>query len=187
MTDTLIFDADGRGIAYAEEGSGPALVLLPEKGSEIGYLGALAHSVSAEDFRVIRMGSRAGDASLSELAQDVVDLLDALDVKDAWIGGHGFGGSIARIVAIEHHDRVNGVILFGVESGENLPALAEGLPVLVIQGTEDDANPPANGEALRDSAPGLVSVVPIEGGGHDFPAAHVGETSWAIEDYLDWD
>ncbi|MFT4306818.1 MAG: alpha/beta hydrolase, partial [Microbacterium sp.] len=87
--------------------------------------------------------------------------------------------------AREHPGRVDGVVLLGVEAGGD--ALADGIPVLVIQGVRDEVTPPANGEALRASAPGLVSVVSVDGGGHLFPATHVGATSWAIEDYLDWD
>ena len=69
----------------------------------------------------------------------------------------------------------------------DVPPLAAGVPVLVIQGTDDAITPPANGDALQASAPELVSVVPVDGGGHMFPATHIGATSWAIEDYLDWD
>jgi pimeloyl-ACP methyl ester carboxylesterase len=165
----------------------------------------------------VRIGSRRSAdavATLRDLAQDVVDVLDHLGIAHAWIGGHAFGGSIARIVALDHHDRVNGVVLFGVEGPEGipldasevpadardpqaatlhamvdgaLPPLAEGLPVLVIQGTADAVTPPSHGDALQASAPGLVSVVRVDGGGHLFPATHVVATSWAIEDYLDWD
>jgi len=219
MADPQIFEPEGRAISFAEEGSGPAVVLLPGQGLNINYLGPLAHSVASEDFRVVRIGARRPtDAvpTLHDLAQDVVDVLDHLGVADAWIGGHGFGGTVARFVALDHHDHVNGVLLLGVEgtagvdaateasgivrdadvdamqraareaTGE-LSALADGVPVLVVQGTEDEVTPPANGELLRAAAPGLVSVVAVEGGGHLFPATHVGATSWAIEDYLDWD
>ena len=51
----------------------------------------------------------------------------------------------------------------------------------------DQVTPPANGDELQASAPDRVSVVRIEDGGHLFAATHVGATSWAIEDYLDWD
>ena len=61
------------------------------------------------------------------------------------------------------------------------------MPVLVVQGTEDQMTPPSNGEELQASAPDRVSVARIEGGGHLFPVTHVGATSWPIEDYLDWD
>ncbi|MET0734783.1 MAG: alpha/beta hydrolase [Microbacterium sp.] len=221
MTDTLIFESEGRAIPYAVEGEGPAVVLIAGQGLNIDYLYPLAHSVAMEDFRVLRVGSRrpAGRdvVSMSALAQDVVDVMDELGIAHAWVGGHGFGGSVARTVAVDHHDHVNGVLLLGVEgatqtagaldsvdvperfrdveveslqrsareAGE-LP-LAVGVPVLVIQGTQDRITPPANGEALRESAPELVSVVSVEGGGHMFAVTHVGATSWAIEDYLDWD
>lgn len=219
MPDSLIFEPDGRAIPYEVEGDGPAVVLVPGQGLNIGYLGPLAHSVAQEDFRLIRIGARRptdADVTLHDLAQDVVDVLDHLGVADAWVGGHAFGGTVARFVALDHHDRVNGVLLLGVEGtagsdgpddGTDIPrdraleamqraarettgelsALADGVPVLIIQGTEDTITPTANGELLRAAAPGLVSVVAVEGGGHLFPATHVGATSWAIEDYLDWD
>ncbi|MFB2583954.1 alpha/beta hydrolase [Herbiconiux liukaitaii] len=164
-------------VASAEEGNGPAVVLVAERGEGIGPLAALAHSVAQEDFRVVRIAA--------ETVQEVVEVLDELQVADAWIGGHGFGGTIARGVALEHHDRVNGVILLGVESAAT--ELAEGIPVLVIQASLDEVNPPARGDALQAAAPGLVSVVAVEGADHRFPTTHAGETSWAIEDYLDWD
>ncbi|HAQ59326.1 MAG TPA: alpha/beta hydrolase [Microbacterium sp.] len=193
MTETQIFEPDGRAIPFAVEGGGPALVLLPARDSDIDTLGSLAHSVSQEDFRVVRIGPRPSapgtDAvgAARDLAQDVIDVMDHLGIDYAWVGGHAFGGSVARRVSLDHHARVNGVLLLGVEPADVAPPLAEGLPVLVVQGTEDDVTPPANGEALQASAPGLVSVVRIEGGGHAFPVTHVGATSWAIEDYLDWD
>lgn len=229
---TEIFDPDHRAIPYAEEGTGPALVLLPGCGLNIDYLGPLAHSVSQEDFRLVRIGSRrpqaAADApiSLHDLAQDVADVMTHLGIDHAWVGGHAFGGTIARTVALDHHARVNGVLLLAVE-GETQAAdeaglgdaadadilrsardgdvaemqraavaaapdvtwmtLADAVPVLVVQGSQDAVTPPSHGDALQASAPGLVSVVRIDGGGHLFPATHVGQTSWAIEDYLDWD
>lgn len=220
MADTQIFEPDGRAIPYAAEGQGPALVLIAGKGLNIDYLGLLSHSVSEEDFRVVRVGSRrpvsdaTGSVSMKDVAQDVIDVMDHLGVRDAWVGGHAFGGSIARVVALDHHDRVNGVLLLGVEGAEPSPdasvevpahardaeveelqtaaweapaPLAEGLPVLVVQGTDDHITPAANGTALQAAAPDRVSVVPVDGGGYLFPFTHMGATSWAIEDYLDWD
>lgn len=191
MTETQIFEPDGRAISYAVEGNGPAVVLIAGRGLAIDYLGTLAHLLAEEDFRVLRIASSIplsqaeDDVSVHELARGVVDIMDHVDVKDAWLGGHAFGGSIARAVALDHHDRVNGVLLLGVEAGDT--RLAEGLPVLVIQGSADDITPPANGEALQASAPDRVSIVSIDGGGHMFASENVGATSWAIEDYLDWD
>jgi pimeloyl-ACP methyl ester carboxylesterase len=217
MVDTQIFEPDARAIPYAVEGEGPALILIAGHGLNVTYLELLSHSVSEEDFRVVRIGSRRsadGPVSMSDLAQDVIDVMDHLSVTDAWVGGHAFGGAVARVVAHEHHDRVNGVLLLGVDeigpSAEALAAipapardtevdavqqaawetpgpLAEGVPVLVVQGADDPLAPPAKGEALQIAAPDRVSVVTVEGGGYLFPFTHMGATSWAIEDYLDWD
>ncbi len=194
-------------------------MLIPGQGLNISYLKGLAHSVAQADFRVVLIGSRRSSAddaaSMQDLAQDVIDVMDHLGVEHAWVGGHAFGGSVARFVSVDHHDRVNGVLLLGVE-GEvpaapftevperfrdadveivqraaretwQVPPLAPDVPVLVIHGTEDPITPPANGEDLQASAPERVSVVRIEGGGQLFPVMQVGATSWAIEDYLDWD
>ena len=189
MADTDLFEPQGRAIPIADEGAGPVVVLVAERGEGIDYLGALAHLLVEEDFRIVRIAAAPAEstAPAEEVAQSVEDVLDHLGVSDAWIGGHGFGGTVARHIAHRRHDRVNGVLLFGVEAGAGLPEPAADIPVLVIQGDADEVTPPANGEALRAAAPALVSVVPIEGGGHRFPATHVGATSWAIEDYLDWD
>lgn len=229
MTDTQIFEPEGRAIPYAVEGAGPGLVLIAGQGLGIDYLGSVSHWMAGEDFCVVRIGSRRAPAladaaapadtavSMSDLAQDVVDVMDHVGVTDAWVGGHAFGGTVARTVSLEHGDRVNGVLLLAVESDERiapsdfsgiperfrdvevepmqiaartatpLAPLAAGVPVLVLQGTEDVVTPVANGDALKTAAPDRVSVVAIEGGTHMFPATHIGATSFAIEDYLDWD
>ena len=177
MSESRMPDTDGRSIVFTAEGAGPAIVLVADEGSSIASLAAVAHSVATEDFQVVRI--ETGDA------QDVVDVLDELGIADAWIGGHGAGGSVARTVARIQHDRVNGLLLLGVEA--EAPGLPAGIPVLVIQASDDEITPPVNGETLRTEAPAQVSVVTIEGGGHRFPETRIGETAWAIEDYLDWD
>lgn len=224
MTEPQIFEPDGRAIPYVDEGQGPGIVLIPGRGLKVGYLGTLAGALTEEDFRVVRIGSRRpaadSDLTMHDLAQDVVDVMEHIGLANSWVGGHSFGGSVARTVSIDHPDRVSGVLLLGVEgpadaadadSSEISPnardaavetmqraaeaattdlewlTLAPSFPVLVIQGTEDRVTPPANGEQLQAAAPHLVSVVPVEGGGHLFPITHVGATAWAIEDYLDWD
>lgn len=188
MTEVQTFDATDRAIPYIDEGTGPAVVLLPGSGMDVHYLGMLAASLVAEDFRVVRIGwpeSGADASAAADHAADVVAVMDALDLDHAWVGGHAFGGSVARTVSHDHHDRVNGVLLLGVDDPE--APLADGIPVLVIQGEVDDVTPTANGDALKEAAPGLVSVVVVDGAGHLFAETHVGATSWAIEDYLDWD
>ncbi|GAA1696985.1 hypothetical protein GCM10009808_13000 [Microbacterium sediminicola] len=228
MADIQIFEPGGRAIAYADDHhhKGPAVVLLPGLGLKIGYLGLLAEALAEEDFRVLRVGARSVDAeepaTLHDLAQDVLDVMDHVGLTRAWVGGHEFGGTIARTVSIDHPERVAGVLLLGVEGaspldvvhveGSDVPegarnaalaamqaaaraatpdiawnSLAPVIPVLVLQGTEDVVYPVANAEALRETAPERISIVPVEGGMDLFPLTHVAPTAWPIEDYLDWD
>ncbi len=193
MTQPDIFEPDGRAVTYVDEGEGPALVLVPGRGTDISGLGTLAGVLAEEGFRVVRIGAgRAVDATSStaaeDAARDVVDVMDAISLEDAWIGGHAFGGVIARAVSRDHTDRVNGVLLLGVEGTESPDGgLAPGVPVLVIQGGDDSITPATNGEQLQTGAPDRVSVVTLDGAGHLFPSTHAGETAAVIEDYLDWD
>ncbi len=218
------FEPDGRAVSYIDEGSGPTVVLLPAAGLDFAYLGTLASILVEEDFRVVRIGTRQGvAATMHDLAQDIVDVLDALGVASAWIGGHAFGGALARTVALDHHDHVDGILLLGVDDGApadradvltavfgadyapdadlearqadaraatpeaEWAAVAADTPTLVIQADGDTVTPPANGFALQATAPALVSVKSVDGAGHLFALTHPGETSWFIEDYLDWD
>lgn len=179
------FEPDGRAIPYIDEGAGPAVVLIAEAGQEIGSLGTLASILVEEDFRVVRLGAFDSSADAHVHARAVVDLMDAVRLDHAWIGGHGSGGTIARTVPADHHDRVNGVLLLAPEPAD-IP-LPTDIPVLVIHGSADEVTPLGESERLVASAPATASLKTVEGAGHLFPATHPGETSWFIEDYLDWD
>ncbi|GAA1645554.1 alpha/beta fold hydrolase [Microbacterium flavum] len=187
MTTATIstFEPDGRAIAYIDEGAGPALVLIPETGQDIASLGTLASILVEEDFRVVRLAPLAPETDVESHVQTVADLMDAVSLPHAWIGGHGFGGTVARAVSHAHHERVDGVLLLAPEPIEG--ALVEDIPVLVIHGTDDEQTPRSESERLVASAPAIASLKLVEGAGHLFPATHPGETSWFIEDYLDWD
>lgn len=224
MTESTrqIFEPEGRAIAYFDEGEGAPLVLLPGRGVDSLYLGTLASVLEEEGFRILRVGSRrASDDALTlhDLAQDVVDVMDHVGMGDAWVGGHAFGGVIARTVARDYSARVDGILLLAVEGEGHAPeqtdpalanardaavtamqgralaatadvdfeAVAPGLPVLVIQGSEDAVTPVANGAALQAASPQFISSATVEGAGHLFPVTHAGETAEYIEDFLGWD
>ncbi|KQZ83403.1 hypothetical protein ASD56_14045 [Microbacterium sp. Root166] len=189
MTDTQIFEPDGRAVPYAVEGDGPVkLVLIPERGLNGDALGVVAHYLAEEaGFHIVRIGTGAdsNECTLDERVEATVAVIDHLGLDHAWIGGHGFGGTVARAFAAAHTDRANGVLLLGVEETE-VP-LAPAIPVLIVQGTEDIVTPPAQGELLQAAAPERASIKTIHGGDHEFPATHPIETAVVIEEYLDWD
>lgn len=190
MTDDQIFEPEGRAIPYVEEGDGPVkLVLIPEPGEGRDALAVVAHYLAEEaGFHVLRVGYRAGSngqLAVAEHAEDVVAVIDHLGFEHTWIGGHGFGGTVARAAVGAHQDRANGLLLLGVED-RDIP-LAPVLPVLIVQGAADEVTPPANGDLLQSTAPERASVRTLTGAGHLFPLTHLMETAVTIEEYLDWD
>jgi len=191
MTETQIFEPDGRAIPFVDEGDGPVkLVLIQERDLAADVLGVVGHYLAEEaGFHVVRIGHRAEvkgeDPSLDARVEDVLAVIDDIGLGDTWIGGHGFGGTVARAFALAHPDRVNGLALLGVEKDET--PLAPVIPVLIIQGSADMVTPPANGEALQSTAPERASVKSIDGADHLFPMTHPIETAVNLEEYLDWD
>ncbi|MGM7697505.1 alpha/beta fold hydrolase [Microbacterium sp. A84] len=192
MTQKSIFESEGRAVPYIVEGDGPvSLVLITGSGRNEDALGVVSHYLAEEaGFHVIQIGSRADVASdravaIRERVEDVIAVIDHLGLDDAWIGGHEVGGTAARVFAAEHTDRVNGLLLLGVEDEEI--ALAAGIPVLIVQATKDEINLPAVAEKLQATAPERASIKTINGADHLFPATHPIETAVIIEEYLDWD
>lgn len=179
------FEHDGRAISYIDEGTGPAVVLIPESDEGVESLGTLASILVEEDFRVVRTSGFDPSTGTGTSATGLVALLDAVGIDHAWIGGHGTGGTVARATSLDHHDRVDGVLLLAPEPSD-LPFAAD-IPVLIIHGTDDAVTPIEESERLQAAAPALASLKRVDGAGHAFPTTHPGETSWFIEDYLDWD
>lgn len=189
MTETQTFEPEGRAIPFVDEGDGPVkLVLIQERGLPADVLSVVGHYLAEEaGFHVLRISHRVDDTdvSLEDRVEDALAVIDHVGLQDTWIGGHGFGGTVARALAAAHHDRVNGLLLLGVEERE-IP-VAPVIPVLIIQGADDTETPPANGERLQSTVPERASVKSIAGGDHLFPMTHPIETAVDIEEYLDWD
>lgn len=57
-------------------------------------------------------------------------------------------------------------------------------PMLVLQGSNDQVAPPANGELLKKQFPDRVTLVSIEGAGHMIVIERAQETTKAIIDFL---
>lgn len=187
MTQQSIFEADSRAVPYVVEGEGPvSLVLVTDRELEGDGLGVVAHYLAEESgFHVIRIGLTSDGSGADTHIDDVRAVIDHLGLTDTWIGGHGFGGTVARAFAAAHTDRVNGLLLLGAEHDET--PLAPAIPVLIVQGSEDTVTPPANGERLQATAPERASVKSLVGADHFFPVTHPIETAVIIEEYLDWD
>jgi pimeloyl-ACP methyl ester carboxylesterase len=111
-------------VAYAETGParGPAVILLHGWPYEIHAFDVVAPILSGAGFRVIMPYLRGygpttfrSDATLrngqpAALAQDLVDLMDALRIDRAILGGFDWGARTADIVAALWPERVRGLV-----------------------------------------------------------------------------
>lgn len=55
----------------------------------------------------------ASGYALKDFSEDVAAFLDALDIRSAVIVGHSSGGYVAQRFAVDHPDRVRGLVLIG--------------------------------------------------------------------------
>ena len=69
-------------------------------------------------------GSPTGPYSRDDLAADAVGVLDRLDVDRAVLVGHSMGGIMAMAAAVNHPDRIAGLVLIGTTSQASAKAAA---------------------------------------------------------------
>jgi pimeloyl-ACP methyl ester carboxylesterase len=55
----------------------------------------------------------SGRNSIGAYASDILALLDALKLQKVILAGHSMGGAIAQTIALQHPERVHGLILIG--------------------------------------------------------------------------
>jgi pimeloyl-ACP methyl ester carboxylesterase len=111
-------------IAYEEVGAGPPLVLVMGLGiSSAGW--QITVPWLAERYRVITIDNRGcgrsdtpvGRYSTSQMAGDVLAVLDALAIDAAHVYGLSMGGMIAQELAIRHPERVRALVLGATAPG----------------------------------------------------------------------
>lgn len=109
--------AGGVHMLVEEAGTGAAMMLLHAGVSERHMWDAQWEWLQNR-MRVLRwdwrgFGSTAHVSGPFSYADDVIRVMDALDISKTWLMGCSFGGSTALNVALEHPDRVHGLVLVG--------------------------------------------------------------------------
>jgi aminoacrylate hydrolase len=123
MPTVSIGDAD---IYYEEAGKGPALMLVPG----LSGLGSFwAHQVRefSRDFRVIIHDHRGTGKSthsrirysVEQMAGDVLRLMDKLGIAAAHLVGHSTGGAIGQVIAQDHPERLQSLVLSATWAGRD--------------------------------------------------------------------
>lgn len=110
---------DGHKIAYREQGEGKPLILL----HGIPTNSLLWRDIIpplAENRRVIapdllNYGSSdfplTADVSINAQSKIILGFMDALGIRHADIGGHDIGGGVAQLLAVNHPERIDRLIL----------------------------------------------------------------------------
>ncbi len=86
-------------------------------------------SVLAPDLPGHGRSEGPGREAIGQYARDVVSFLDLLGVERMVVGGHSMGGAIAQVMALDHAERVAGLILIGTGAKLRVaPAVLDGIP-----------------------------------------------------------
>ena len=83
--------------------------------------------------------------TMEQLADDVAGLMDALDIAQAVVVGHSYGGFVAQEFALRHPTRLRGLVLVDTTPGQ--------------LGTTESANDP-QGPPIPEAMSALMSTVP---------------------------
>jgi pimeloyl-ACP methyl ester carboxylesterase len=111
-------------LAYEELGAGDPVVFVHGLAYDRRGWGPLPRLL-AEDFGVVLVDNRGvgdsdappGPYSVTEMAEDVVAVLDATGIASAHIFGVSLGGFIAQEIALTHPERVHKLILCSTSPG----------------------------------------------------------------------
>ena len=120
-------------LAYRDEGSGPAVLLL--HGCPFASFVwrrlipqlAPSHRCIAPD--LLGLGDTetppGADWSLPAQAETMIRLLDSLGIEHAHVLGHDHGGAVAQVLAARHATRVDRLVLTDAEAYDNWPSAQE--------------------------------------------------------------
>ncbi len=127
----MFVDTPGGQIHCRAEGTGfPVLLLHQVPNSSSEFMGVIP--ILSQNFRVLAMDlplygdsyKPARPPVLEDLAQSVLDFMDALEIDKAHVAGHHTGASVAVELAVEHRQRVERLVLSGCLSFSRVDRLA---------------------------------------------------------------
>jgi aminoacrylate hydrolase len=110
--------ADGGHLAYRVDGKGPALMLVTGLGGLAAFWDPHVPAL-AEHFTLVRHDHRGCgsssldpiDFSVEQMAADVIALMDHLGIARARLVGHSTGGAIGQVIAIDHPERLDRLVI----------------------------------------------------------------------------
>jgi pimeloyl-ACP methyl ester carboxylesterase len=129
VVDHMVTVGDGGKIHVVERGQGPPVVLVHGVTLGVAVWAPQLRRLADQGHRVIAVGQRGhgrssageGGYSLERLADDLGEVLEALDVTGAVLVGHSMGGMVAQLLALRQPDEfgrhVAGLVLLATSAG----------------------------------------------------------------------
>ncbi len=141
------------------------LILFPEGRMEFRNYAPVGQQIAEEGFQVVLLSRRLDREYDREKEQTRIDaVIDSYPEITSWVvGAHTWGGIVAVDYALEHPERVDGVVLWAVRMAESGDLSTTDLPVLYVYGTLDDENVDLV-TGSEPYLPGNTVWVPVEGG-----------------------
>lgn len=109
---------DGASLYYEVHGSGPPLFLVPGLGGDSRFWGANVEPLARHFTLVLHDHRGTGrstlsriDYSVSQMADDALQLIDALGFDKFHWCGHSTGGAMGQVLAIEQPQRIDRLVL----------------------------------------------------------------------------
>ena len=109
---------DGADLYYERLGSGPPLFLVPGLGGDSRWWGENAAELARRFTVVVHDHRGTGRSSLSritysvsQMADDALQLIEGLGYDKVHWCGHSTGGAMGQVLAIEHPERVDRLVL----------------------------------------------------------------------------
>jgi pimeloyl-ACP methyl ester carboxylesterase len=148
VVDRFVAVSDGGQIHTVERGQGPPIVLVHGVTLGVAVWAPQLRALADDGHRVIAVGQRGhgrslageGGYSLERLADDLAEVLDALEVTGAVLVGHSMGGMVAQLLAVRRADelrrRVAGLVLVATSSGPVMPGPTARLSRLLSGGAD---------------------------------------------------
>ncbi|WP_041522207.1 alpha/beta fold hydrolase [Gilvimarinus agarilyticus] len=149
----------GHRIAYIEQGTGPTLIFLHGIPTSAllwrNVIPTLAkhYRVIAPDMLNYGKSDKPADANVSIAAQSeiLLGLMDGLGIRSADLVAHDIGGGVAQIIATQHPERINRLVLADAVCFDSWP-IPEFKPLQEPK-AEDDMTPAELESMLRDFLP----------------------------------
>lgn len=118
-------EVNGNKIYYEIHGDGHPIFMIQGLSGNIDWWDPRLIEGLSEDFKVILFDNRgAGKSgspdegySIKDLADDVSDLMDALEISSAHVLGISMGGMIAQELVLNHPDKVDKLLLLSTYCG----------------------------------------------------------------------